>query len=154
MIPELVSLTGMSDADRANRTAMQELAPYTKLEPKQRAEENQQFINKFNEDPDNQVIKIKGQKNVNGFVLNELSIELGDGSVKTSNGSFNFKNKLKSAAKFDNWVFVYSANTKYDDKEADNAFSLFKQSSGVFGIRVEEPGFVVVQGNNIEDWKK
>lgn len=38
LIPELVSLTGMSDEDRANHNAMKEIAPFTKLEPKQRAE--------------------------------------------------------------------------------------------------------------------
>lgn len=38
LIPELVSLTGMSDEDRANHNAMKEIAPYTKLEPKQRAQ--------------------------------------------------------------------------------------------------------------------
>jgi len=116
LVPELVSLTGMSDEDRANHSAMKEIAPYTKLEPKQRAEENQSFIKKFNEDPDNQVIKINGQRNVNGFILNELDIELGDGRVSTNNGSFNFKNKLKYPGKFDNWVFVYSAKNNYDDK--------------------------------------
>lgn len=31
LIPELVSLTGMSDEDRANHNAMKEIAPYTKL---------------------------------------------------------------------------------------------------------------------------
>jgi aubergine-like protein len=48
LIPELVSLTGMSDADRSNHNAMKEIAPYTKLEPKQRADENAVFIKKFN----------------------------------------------------------------------------------------------------------
>ena len=117
-------------------------------------EENQQFINNFNKDPENEVIRINGQRNVNGFILNELDIELGDGKVQTSNGAFQFKNKLKYAAKFDNWVFVYSAKNNYDDKEADNAYALFKQSSGVFGIKFDEPGFIAVQGGSIEDWKK
>lgn len=72
LIPELVSLTGMSDEDRANRTAMQEIAPYTKLEPRQRAEENRSFINNFNKDPDIDIIKIGGQRKVNGFLLNEV----------------------------------------------------------------------------------
>lgn len=38
LIPELVSLTGMSDEDRANHNAMKEIAPFTKLEPKERAQ--------------------------------------------------------------------------------------------------------------------
>jgi len=32
---------------------------------------------------------------------------------------------------------------------------LFKQSSGAFGIKFEEPGFIAVKGGgNIDDWKK
>lgn len=31
LIPQLVSLTGMSDEDRSNHNAMKEIAPYTKL---------------------------------------------------------------------------------------------------------------------------
>ena len=31
LIPELVSLTGMSDEHRANHNAMKEIAPFTKL---------------------------------------------------------------------------------------------------------------------------
>ena len=65
---------------------MKEIAPYTKLEPRQRAEENASFIKKFNEDPNNEIIKIKGQRNVSGVVLNPVKIVLGDGKTETQGG--------------------------------------------------------------------
>ena len=33
LIPEFISLTGMSDEQRADYNTMKELAPFTKLEP-------------------------------------------------------------------------------------------------------------------------
>lgn len=39
LIPELISLTGMSDEQRANHNTMKALAPSTKLTPKERLEE-------------------------------------------------------------------------------------------------------------------
>lgn len=146
----------MSENDRGNHGAMKEISPFTKLQPKQRAEKNQEFINYYNKDPNNEIIKINGQRKVNGFRLNELDIELGDGRVKTMDGAFNFKNKIKTPAVFNNWVFVYSRSNKsnYDDKDADDAYSLFKSCSSTFGIKFEEPGFITVQGNHVEDWKK
>ena len=38
LIPEFVSLTGMSDEQRADYSTMKDLAPYTKLEPFARME--------------------------------------------------------------------------------------------------------------------
>ncbi len=85
-----------------------------------------------------------------------MDIELGDGKVRTSNGTFNFKNKIKHPAVFNNWVFVYSLSnrSKFDDSEADKAYDLFKQCSVAFGIKVDEPGFITVQGDHPEDWKR
>lgn len=102
------------------------------------------------------MIKIKGQRNVNGAVLDGVKIVLGDGSVKTNDGTFQFKNKIKNPANFNNWVFVYSygKNSKFDDDDADKALGLFRSCSKAFGINVEDPGFITVSGNSVNDWKK
>lgn len=74
----------------------------------------------------------------------------------TKDGTFMFKNTIKNPAKFNNWVLVYSVgkNQKYDDSDADNMAALLRKCSEVFGITVEDPGFITVQSNRIEDWKK
>lgn len=68
-----------------------------------------------------------------------------------------FKNTIKNPAVFKDWLFVYShgKNPKYDDKDADQAFDLMKSSSKIFGIKVEDPGFLTIPGgNNAKNWKK
>ncbi len=54
----------------------------------------------------------------------------------TNGGTFMFKNKIFSPAKFKDWVIVYSLSSKpdFDDKDADNVEGLIKKSAGVFGI--------------------
>ncbi len=63
-------------------------------------------------------------------------IQLGDANTTTNGGTFMFKNKIFSPAKFKDWVIVYSLSNKpdLDDKDADNVEGLIKKSAGVFGI--------------------
>jgi hypothetical protein len=76
--------------------------------------------------------------------------------VNSKDGAFNFKNKILSAAKFTDWVIVYSVSNRpdQDDKDADNVSDLIAKSSDAFGITVKEPGFITVQGKNVSDWEK
>ena len=71
----------MSDAHRADHNAMKEITPYTKLQPKERAEFNQGLIDEFNKDEANTFIKINGQRNARGVQLNPVRISLGNGDV-------------------------------------------------------------------------
>ncbi len=52
-------------------------------------------------------------------------------------GNLNIRDPVKQPANFKDWIFVYSYgnNTKYDDKDADNAFGLMKKSAVAFGIK-------------------
>lgn len=94
------------------------------------------MVQNYNKDKTNDFIKIKGQKNVKGVVLDGRNIQLGDANVKTNGGTFAFKNKIFSPAKFKDWVIVYSLSNRpdQDDKDADNVESLIKKSAGAFGI--------------------
>jgi aubergine-like protein len=44
LIPEFISLTGMSDEQRANFNTMKSIAPYTKLSPKERVNQTNQLV--------------------------------------------------------------------------------------------------------------
>ena len=48
LIPEFISLTGMSDEQRADYRTMKEIAPFTKLEPAERMKEQDQIKEVFN----------------------------------------------------------------------------------------------------------
>jgi hypothetical protein len=97
------------------------------------------MIDNFNKDKTNDFIKIKGQKNAKGVVLDNRKIQLGNGNTETKGGEFNFKNKILSPAKFKDWVIVYSLsnNPDNDDKDADNVLDLLIKVSGAFGIDVK-----------------
>lgn len=48
LIPEFVSLTGMSDEQRADWNTMKEIAPFTKLTPEERMTQTEKLINTLN----------------------------------------------------------------------------------------------------------
>lgn len=48
LLPEFVSLTGMSDQQRQDYNTMKEIAPFTKLHPNERVENNDKIIKVLN----------------------------------------------------------------------------------------------------------
>lgn len=66
-----------------------------------------------------------------------------------------FKNKIKSPAKFKDWVFCYSLsnNPKYDEGDSNKAVDLFMKCAPAFGITFEDPGFIEIKGKSPADWK-
>lgn len=67
----------------------------------------------------------------------------------------NFKDKVKTAIQFKDWVVVYSQgkNPKYDDSDADNLVDLIVNASQTFGIKFEKPGFITCDPT-INSWKQ
>ena len=51
-------------------------------------------------------------------------------------------------------MYSLSNRSKADHDDADKAFGLFKSCSNAFGIKVDEPVFITVEGGHVEDWKK
>lgn len=43
---------------------------------------------------------------------------------------------------------------KRDQDEADNAVNLLTKSGATYGIKFKEPGFIEIDGNNINTWKE
>ena len=88
LIPELLSMTGMTIKQRNDKNAMKALAPYTKLTPKARFIESQKIIHqiqsadRINQAPENKedfsMIKIKEPTVVRGFQLNPVYVTLKD----------------------------------------------------------------------------
>jgi len=56
LVPELVSLTGMKDEQRANFETMKALAPFTKLTPETRFNESYKILHTLDEAKD--IIKV------------------------------------------------------------------------------------------------
>lgn len=70
----------------------------------------------------------------------------------------NFKDKLKEQMRLKkhNWIFVYSVLTgdgQQDDDDADELIKGFRTAQQAFGIVIEDPVFVVVEKDHVEEWK-
>lgn len=66
LIPELVSLTGMSDEQRGNNTVMREVANYTKMSPIERCGQVDDLLKNFKGDS---TITIGNQQIMTGYKL-------------------------------------------------------------------------------------
>lgn len=88
LIPELLSMTGMTVKQRNDRNAMKALTPFTKLTPKTRFLESQKIIqqiqstDKLNQSQDTRedfsMIKIQEPTLVKGYQLNPVYVTLKD----------------------------------------------------------------------------
>lgn len=119
LIPELLSMTGMTMRQRNDKNAMKAIAPYTKLTPKARFIESQKIIhqiqsadriNQKDNKEDFSMIKIKEPTVVKGFQLNPVYVTLKD-TEKVEDGEFNIKQPLLRPAKFTDWILYCSNGT-------------------------------------------
>jgi hypothetical protein len=142
----------MSDQQKSNYQTMKEIAPYTKLAPDERMHNTQKLIDSIN-GPE---LRIDNPRYVEGYLLNNPGVILASNSIfKADNGTLNFKDKVKQAVSFKDWVLVYSRG-KYpenDDADADNFVQLVYSASKAFGIQFSEPGFITCE-SNVNSWIK
>ena len=111
LVPELVSMTGMRDDQRANHESMKALAPFTKLSPDDRFNESLKIIETLNQSKD--TIKIGREIEMNGFVLPQPTIYFKE-SAQLSNGNISNRGYLHKPHKFENWVYAYSSSYQQD----------------------------------------
>ena len=54
------------------------------------------------------------------------------------------------------WLFTFSAYSKNenDTEEAKDIVQGFRQAQNVFGINIEDPKFVKIYKDSVEEWKK
>ena len=150
LIPEFVSLTGMSDEQRQNHNVMKSIAPFTKLRPDERVEKNEKIIAALNKSKE---INIGDAKIMNAYQLPEPRVQLNSRVFPSDNGSLNFKDRVLKGVKFNDWTVVYSRRNKYDDEDADDLYRLINKASDAFGITFQAPGWIVTD-SNINSWKQ
>lgn len=135
---------------------MKALSPYTKLEPTDRMRICKDMINKLNET--DSLIEIKNEKRMPGYCLPRTDLLYSNGTrvQPDQKGAIKHRGPLKEPFNFTDWVFVYSIGktSKRDQEDADNAVNLLIKSASTYGIKFKDPGFVEVDGNGINSWKK
>lgn len=136
LLPEFVSLTGMSDEQRADYKTMKEIAPFTKLKAHERMDETNDIVNVFN---NSRQLELGNPRRVESYQLYQPYARLfNDQVLKNHNdGNMVVKDKLKNPVHFKDWVVVYSLgkNPKFDDKDADELVSVMSKAGATFGLK-------------------
>ncbi len=151
LIPELISLTGMSDQQRANYNTMALIAPFTKLSPKQRVGKTNDLVETLNR---NGRLRIGAARRIVAFQLFQPNVKLFNTTLKNhGDGNMVVKQKLKVPVAFKDYLIVYSCgnNPKIDDNEADALLDNLKKASEAFGVNFSKPGFIACE-SKVNSW--
>lgn len=124
LIPELVSLTGLSDRQQSCKDTLKDIAPFTKLTPTKRIQDSLFIVQNLNKSQDKIQINEKNAR-FDGFCLQCPLISFMQGSsTPEPNGIMKCRQKLKEPGNFKDWVFIYSIRSQNDAREADEAVRL------------------------------
>ena len=154
LIPELLKPTGLTDALRQDRNAMQDVAKYTKLFPQTRGDRQEGLI---------KTINAMGGKDKVGRDLNELGLTIDAKSNRIKGkllpfpeirlskpmipdrGNFIIKSAIyETNAQLKNWIVIF--NSKDKDLAMDFTAKL-NESSKSLGIKVEKPVMIGISGD-------
>lgn len=95
-------------------------------------------------------------KKVVGYQLDNPEVKLSANNVvRAKEGSLMFKDKVKEAVEFRDYVIVYSQgkNATYDDNDADDFVELMHTASKAYNFKLSKPGFITCD-SNIKSWKE
>ena len=162
-VPEFCSLSGIEDDVTKDGYLMKELSKYTKIEPKDRVNKTNEFLNFISD-------KERDSKNPNRLSSNE-KCDLYGIEVMPINHLFDAyymeETKLLSGNKqnihptdkifpvlkkkdMTNWIFFYEKNN-YND--AESLYINLNKASKAFGLKIAEPKWVEMRNNSsAKDW--
>ena len=162
-IPELCCLAGLSDDAIKDGYFMRELAKYTKLEPTDRVNKTNEFLNLISDDTKNPKdpkkksakekceyygIEVKPVKNLfTAYYMEDTKLIGGNNKgVRSSDRTFPVLKKKDMT----NWVCFYE-KSNYND--AENLFNTLSKASNAFGLKIAEPEWVEMQNkSSAQDW--
>lgn len=157
LIPELCRMTGLTDEARADFNIMKELAYYTKLEPTDRMDRVADHVRNLNKDLQTQPLKVKIE-DIPTFMGSQIrvpEIRFQSETLKPAvNGSFQLRSKVLQPCSLDNWILIYSGRGKQDDDECEQFYLNLKKAAGTFGIKVNEPFYILVETTKGQDYQK
>ena len=117
LIPEFISVTGITEQQRKDYNFMKKMASYTMLSPNERMQENVRAINILNR---SEKLEVKDPQPVQAYQLKAPKIQLGNNRHLRGHqsGYFSLTENLRMPVKLKNWILVYSKgrNPKDDDK--------------------------------------
>ena len=151
-IPEFCTLSGIEDDKAKNGPFMKKLSKYTKLEPIDRVNKTNEFLNLLSDkerDPkhpdrlsskekcDLYGIEVQPVKNLfDAYYMKETNLICGkDKELQPNERTF----PVLERKDMTNWVCFYERNNYYD---AENLYNNLNKASKTFGIKITEPEWI------------
>ena len=148
LIPEFVSLTGLTENQRTNRSTMAKIAPHTKVNPSERIKESRDIVEKLR--GKDGLLCIEDSQTADGLVLDRPNILYSQRQNPNDQGLMKNRGKLRNPYKFKDWVVVHSRSNKGPD-DSQNCISTLKAAGETYGIEFNTPLIVKCSGT-VSQW--
>lgn len=148
LLPELVSLTGLSSEQKSDFHLQKKLNSFVVFPPEERVKRASELIKKLNQ-TENSLIEIGKIIEMEGYQLNAPTLKYRQ-EITAQNGLVKHYGPLKEACNFgQDWYFIHPYQKSHD---AEKFFELLEKAGHTFGIRLDEPKFFEVKGRIVEEW--
>ena len=152
-VPEFCSLAGLEDESTKDRFFMKELARYTKLEPKDRVEKTNEFINLLNDPGSKEKCQTYGievmpvKELFTAYYMKDTELKGGnDKTVYSSDRTFPVLEKKSMVS----WLCFYEQSNY---KDAENLYNTLSKASKAYGLKVNEPEWIEMPNrSSAKDW--
>ena len=150
LIPEFVSMTGLTEKQKNNRSTMAKIAPHTKVDPSDRIKQSRSIVEKLRENDG--LLCIEDSQTMEGMVLDRPTVQYAGTQCPNEQGLMKNRGKLRNPFKFKDWVVVYSRPDRPGDKdETQNYIDTLKNAGKTYGIDFAAPLLVNCSGS-ASDW--
>lgn len=162
-VPEFCRLSGLEDDATKDGYFMRELAKYTKLEPKVRVQETNEFIKLLQDDEkaNEESLSSKEKSEYYGiqisplnelfdaYYMNETKLVGGNNrSIQPTDKKFPILKKKDMV----NWLCFYEKSNYYD---AESLYKNLEKASKAYGLKIGDPEWVEMQNKSSPtDWKE
>ena len=152
-VPEFCSLAGLEDESTKDGFFMKELARYTKLEPKDRVEKTNEFINLLNDPGSKEKCQTYGievmpvKELFTAYYMKDTELKGGnDKTVYSSDRTFPVLEKKSMVS----WLCFYEQSNY---KDAENLYNTLSKASKAYGLKVNEPEWIEMPNrSSAKDW--
>jgi len=163
LVPELCNMTGLSEAQTNDFRLMQDLAVYTRMDPKQRAKSLMGFAKRVHDHPEiKEVLKqwnLEFEQELTSCEGKQIKPEviLGGGkceaNYQVSNADWGncFRNwQCRQSATLKKWVIIVA---QQDKQGADELMNCFNKIFPGLGMTVSGPKVAVIQDNRMNSYR-
>ena len=165
-VPEFCNLTNIEEEEISNSNFLQNISVYTKLNPNEKVESINNFLNLLQDETENKLLEnMSSKKKYNEYGINIIPLGLIQAYYMKKTEFANEENKKIDASKFSggrdkvslikkispvNWVLFYEKNK---DNNEGYIIEKLKAASGKYGLTFNEPTKIVMScDDNAQQW--